>query len=67
PNHPRSELAERKYEKQEMKKERLKHIPIHPSEDEKNHLMKHRTPIFDRTNDALPKHAKPSKKKKPPL
>lgn len=61
-----SKEARRKHEKQARKAEREKRAPTHPSEDERNHQMSKRVPIFDR-NTARPKHAKPTRKKTPPL
>ncbi|HSX38141.1 MAG TPA: hypothetical protein VLE95_04850 [Chlamydiales bacterium] len=59
-----SEQEKRKKVKRTIRQERLAHIPIHPSEEERNKIMKHRVPVFDR-NTAKPKVAKPTKKKTP--
>lgn len=63
---PPSKEAKRKHVKQEMRAEREAHIPTHPTEEERNQKMKHRVPQIER-NDAPPKHAKQSKKKRPKI
>ncbi|MDE3055950.1 MAG: hypothetical protein KGI80_04590 [Verrucomicrobiota bacterium] len=64
---PPSREAKRKHKKQEIRAERLAHVPIHPSEEERNRQMRHRVPMIERTNDAIPKHTRPSRKKVPPI
>jgi hypothetical protein len=55
----------KKQAKERMKQERLARTPIHPTAEERNQKMKHRTPVFDRINNARPRTAKPTKKKTP--
>ena len=62
----RSPAGQRKKMKRELRKERLAHVPTHPSEEERNRAMKKRVPIFDR-NTAPPRFAPPTKKKTPRL
>ena len=56
----------RKKEKLKMRDDTRSHTPIHASIEERNRKMKHRTPVFDR-NNAIPKMAKPTKKKTPKI
>ena len=46
-------------------KERMERTPIHLTQEERNREMKKRVPIFDRTNNAQPRHTKASRKKTP--
>lgn len=55
----------KKIKKRAALKERMERTPIHPTEEERNRQMKKRVPVFDRLNNAKPKHAKASKKKTP--
>lgn len=64
PRFQASKEEARKIEKRTMRDDTRGRTPIHDSVDEKNRKMKHRVPIFDR-NSALPKRARPTKKKTP--
>lgn len=66
PNWPETPQAKRKKAKIAKKKEGLAHVPSHLTPEEQNKKMKHRVPVFDR-NNALPKHARSSKKKSPKI
>lgn len=61
----RTQRQIKKQAKARMRKERLSRTatPLTPEEREKK--MSHRVPIFDRTNHAMPKMAKPTRKKTP--
>ncbi len=60
----RSQFEIKKLAKQKIKAQTLSQMPVHDSEEERNRKRKHRVPIFDR-NNALPRIAKPTKKKTP--
>jgi hypothetical protein len=70
PPRPPTERAKKKKAKQKVKSERLARTPSGPTPEERNKVMKGgrqgRVPIFDR-NSAAPKHAPPSKKKRPKI
>jgi hypothetical protein len=67
PPRPDSKAEQRKKAKREMKAERDARVPLEKSPEERNRQMKKgRVPVFDR-NNAAPKHARPSKKKTPPI
>ena len=57
---------QKKIAKQKIRAERMNRTPTHPTEEERNRKMKHRTPVFDR-NNAKPRVAKPTRKKTPKI
>ena len=57
----------KKQAKERLRQERESRAISSPSPEERNKQMKHRVPVFDRTNNAKPMGAKPSHKKTPPL
>ncbi|MES2274098.1 MAG: hypothetical protein V4487_07890 [Chlamydiota bacterium] len=65
PNRKPSSSQVKKQAKSKLKKERENRAPLVLTPDERNKKMKYRVPVFDRTNNAEPKHAGPSKKKTP--
>jgi hypothetical protein len=65
PNRKQTVRQLKKQAKTKLKEERESRAPSILSPDERNKEMKHRVPVFDRTNNAQPKHARPSKKKTP--
>ncbi len=71
PTWPVTEREKRKKEKAKMRDETQARPSSDLTPDERNKLMKGgrkgRVPVFDRTNNAKPKHARPSKKKTPRL
>jgi hypothetical protein len=64
PPFQKSEEEKRKIEKREMRDLTTSRTPIHDTPDERNRKMKRRVPVFDR-NNAVPKRARPTKKKTP--
>lgn len=67
PTLPETAREKRKKVKREMRQEREARAPEHKSPEERNKEMRRgRVPVFDR-NNALPKHAKPSKKGTPKI
>ena len=64
---PRKQTARqvKKQAKAKMAKERSSRTPSPLNPDERNKKMAKRVPVFDRTNNAKPRAAKPSKKKTP--
>ena len=67
PNWPDTPQAKKKKAKVAMKKEAEARVPSSLTPEEKNKKMKHRVPVFDRTNNAKPKHTRSSKKKSPKI
>lgn len=68
PTRPVTKRAARKKAKIQMRNKTLSRPSSQPTPEERNKVMKKgRVPVFDRTNNAKPKHAKPSKKKTPKL
>ena len=68
PTWPDSEREAKKKAKIQMREKTLARPSSQPTPDERNKVMKKgRVPVFDRTNNAKPKHAAPSKKKTPKL
>lgn len=65
PPRKQTERQLKKQAKSEIRKEKQTHVPHPLSPEEQNKKMKHRVPVFDRLNRALPKHAKPTKKNPP--
>ena|SRR3990167_984787 len=63
-SHKQTESEQKKISKRALTKERNERTPIHPSEEERNMQMRHRTPVFDR-NNAKPHVTKPTRKKTP--
>lgn len=58
----------KKQAKEERKQEKLARPSSSPTPEQRNRSMKHRVPVFDRTNDAKPKSgARPTHKKTPPI
>ncbi len=66
PPRKQTQREQKKIRKREMRQDRLSRTPIHPTAEERNRKMKERVPIFDR-NNALPRTAKPTKKKTPKI
>lgn len=64
PPFQKSEEEARKMEKRTMRDLTTNRTPIHDTPDERNRKMKERVPVFDR-NNAVPKRARPTKKKTP--
>jgi hypothetical protein len=64
PQKPTSRQMKKK-KKIEMRKKVLSRVPTPLTPDQKNKKMKKRVPVFDRTNNAKPKHAGVLKKKSP--
>jgi hypothetical protein len=60
----KSEEEARKMEKRRMRDRNAGRTQIHDTPDEMNWKMKQRVPVFDR-NNAVPKRARPTKKKTP--
>lgn len=68
PTWPDSKAEKRKKQKREMRAERKARVPTGKTPEQRNKEMKKgRVPVFDRTNNAKPKHARSSKKKSPPI
>ncbi|PIS02489.1 MAG: hypothetical protein COT85_05700 [Chlamydiae bacterium CG10_big_fil_rev_8_21_14_0_10_42_34] len=66
PTFPETQHQKKKKAKIKMRDEKKAKAITHPTPDERNKIMKKgRVPVFDRTNNAEPKHARPSKKKTP--
>lgn len=64
PTWPDSDRQRKKKAKIRMRNETNARVPTHPTEEERNQIMKKgRVPIFDRTNNATPKRTRSSKKK----
>lgn len=57
--------AAKKQAKIKMRKERTSRTPTPLTPDERERKMSHRVPVFDRTNNAKPKVARPTRKKTP--
>jgi hypothetical protein len=67
PSPQRPKTQERKQAKSQMRRERLARIPSPMTPEERNRKMQERVPLFDRINNAKPKQAKPTRKKRPPI
>lgn len=65
PTFPVTKKEARKKAKIKMRDETRARVPSHPTQEERNRIMKKgRVPVFDRES-AEPKHARPTKKKTP--
>jgi hypothetical protein len=67
PPRKQTERQIKKQAKERVRQARLQRAALPPTPDEQNRMMKRRTPVFDRINNAKPKGAKRSSKKIPPL
>lgn len=65
PPPPRPESTEKRLYKQAMRKAKMAHVPSKPTEEERNHKMKYRVPIWDKDSHMHPKVQKPTRKKTP--
>ncbi len=66
PAWPDTERQKKKKAKLKQKKKKEARPSSDPTPDQRNKVMKSgRVPVFDRTNNAKPKHARASKKKTP--
>ena len=65
PSRKQTERQRKKQAKARERKEKEAHAPVPLTPEEQNKKMKHRVPVFEKINNALPRYTKPTRKKAP--
>ena len=67
PDYPMTQHQKKKQTKERVKQLHVNHIPLHPTEEQRNEKMRHRVPRFESLSRNKPKSAKPSRKRTPKI